>query len=113
MTMDQEVARLRIGRDLRDAEAKLDAALLSQSALLTTLVTARSETESEPFLGHEALLRLTKSQQALLDAGGELARVHGQLKGIQKEQAGFDDCPPNEPMITGDGEYNDVVARTA
>ena len=46
---------------------------------------------------HEALLRLVKSQQALLDAGGNLARVHGSLLDVQREMGVGDECPPEEP----------------
>lgn len=97
MSMTVPVARMRIARDITEAEKALDEALLRQSSLFTTMVSARKETGSDPFTGHEALLRLAKSQQALLEAGGNLARVHGQLLEVSKEVAGVDECPPNEP----------------
>ena len=62
------------------------------------MVAARRDTGSGPLVGHEALLRLAKSQQALLEAGGNLARVHGSLLGVQKEVCGMDECPPQEPI---------------
>src|SRR6478609_8298418 len=96
MTMTVPVAQMRIARDVRAAEQALDEALIKHSSLFTTMVSARRETGSEPFVGHEALLRLAKSQQALLEAGGNLARVHGSLLEVQKEKCGVDDCPPNE-----------------
>jgi hypothetical protein len=96
MTMTFPVANMRVSRDIREAERALDEALLRHSALFSSMVTARRETGLEPFTGHEALLRLAKSQQALLDAGGDLARVHGQLLDIQREKGGADDCPPEE-----------------
>ena len=96
MTMTFAVANMRVARDIREAERALDEALLRHSTLFSSMVTARQETELEPFTGHEALLRLAKSQQALLDAGGDLARVHGQLLGIQHEMVGVDECPPEE-----------------
>ena len=104
MTMTVPVAQLRIARDISEAEKALDEALIRQSSLFTTMVAARRETGSNPFVGHEALLRLAKSQQALLEAGGNLARVHGSLLDVQKEVCGTDECPPDEPMgsITGD-----------
>lgn len=98
MSLDTGLARLRIARDLREAEAALDEALLTQSSLLSSLINMRRATESEPFLGHHSLLRVVKSQQTLLSAGGELARVHGAMKEIQKEKCGIDECPPNKPM---------------
>lgn len=95
MPMTVPVAQLRIARDISEAEKALDEALVRQSSLLATMVTARRETGSDPFLGHEALLRLVKSQQALLEAGGNLARVHGSLLEVQKEVCGVDECPPD------------------
>ncbi|WEK47227.1 MAG: hypothetical protein P0Y56_02790 [Candidatus Andeanibacterium colombiense] len=94
MEMTVPIAQMRITRDLRDAETALDDALLKQSSLLATMVTARRETASDPFTGHEALLRLTKSQQTLVTAAGELARVHGGLRDVQRDITGTDECPP-------------------
>lgn len=93
--MPLEVAQLRIARDLHQAEAALDEALVRQAQLLQTMVGARRETGVSPFLGQDALMRLLKSQQAMLDAGGELARVHGRLSTIALEKCGGNDaCPP-------------------
>ena len=93
--MPLAVAQLRIARDLHQAEAALDEALVRQAQLLQTMVGARRSTGVAPFLGQEALMRLVKSQQAMLDAGGELARVHGRLSTIAVETCGGNDaCPP-------------------
>lgn len=93
--MPISVAQLRIARDLHQAEAALDEALVRQAQLLQTMVGARRETGVGPFVGQEALMRLVKSQQAMLDAGGELARVHGRLSSIAAETCGGNDkCPP-------------------
>jgi hypothetical protein len=97
MSMTVPVAQMRIARDISEAEKALDEALIRHSSLFTTMVAARRETASAPFAGHEALLRLAKSQQALLEAGGNLARVHGQLLDIQREMGAGDECPPPEP----------------
>jgi hypothetical protein len=97
MTMTLPVAQLRLARDIRQAEDLLNEALLRQAAIFTTVVTARLDTDVGAFAAHEALLRLAKSQQALLDAGGNLARVHGSLLDVQRELALGDDCPPEEP----------------
>ena len=102
MSMTVPVAQLRIARDISEAEKALDEALIRQSSLFTTMVSARRETGSDPFVGHEALLRLAKSQQALLEAGGNLARVHGSLLEVQKEMGAGDECPPDEPRGSTD-----------
>jgi hypothetical protein len=101
MSMTVPVAQMRIARDITEAEKALDEALIRQSSLFTTMVSARRETGAKPFVGHEALLRLVKSQQALLEAGGNLARVHGSLLELQKEVCGGDDCPEDDPVRTG------------
>ena len=97
MTMTVPVAQLRIARDIRQAEDALNDALLKHSSLFTSMVSARQAAEVGPFGGHEALLRLAKTQQALLDAGGNLARVHGSLLDVQRELCGAEECPPDEP----------------
>ena len=101
MTMTFPVANMRVSREMKDAEYALDEALLRHSSLLASMVTARRETGMDPFAGHEALLRLVRSQQSLLEAGGDLARVHGQLLDIQREMGGADACPPEETTTTG------------
>jgi hypothetical protein len=107
--MNISVAQMRITRDLRQAEDSLDDALLKQAKLLTTLITARRETGTESFVGQIELMRLVKSQQTLLSAAGDLARVHGGLKEIGRERAGIvHDCPPNKPMgVTGEEPDDD------
>jgi hypothetical protein len=76
-----EVAQLPITRDLHEAEAALDEALVrhGQAAARPSSAPAAKPGVS-PFLGQDALMRLLKSQQAMLEAGGELARVHGRLQ---------------------------------
>ena len=68
----------------------IDRTMKTLSTLVLLLLAA-------PFTGHEALLRLAKAQQALLEAGGNLARVHGSLLDVQREMAIGDECPPDEP----------------
>jgi hypothetical protein len=102
MLMSNNVARMRIARELREAELAVDEALLKQSALLSTLVRARQDAGVSPFTGHDALLRLSKSQLTLLSAGGELARVHASLLKIQQDVLGYEACPANVPMLADD-----------
>lgn len=101
MSMNRTVAQLRITREIQDAEFALNEALLRQSSLFSTLVAARRDTGTPAFIGQDALLRLTKSQQSLLSAGGELARVHSRLLEINRETgAGTDDCPLPSGLAT-------------
>ena len=103
MTMTVPVAQLRIARDIRQAEALLNEALLRYSSIFSTVATARLDTDVGAFAAQEALLRLAKSQQSLLDATGNLARVHGSLLDVQRELGVGDDCPPEEPLEPAGG----------
>lgn len=108
MSMSISVAQLRIARDLTEAEQALNDALIKQSSLFLSMLTARKETQSAAFLGHEALLRISKSQQSLLAAGGDLARAHNRMLNVQSEVMGIDDCPPDLPMVPS-GEYKNAA----
>ena len=98
MTMTPEVATLRISRDLKDLEASLNETLHLQAALFKTMISARIETGGNPFIGQQALLRLSKTQESLLDASNNLARVHEQLLTVQEDVTGADECPPEGPV---------------
>lgn len=102
MTMTTTTARTRIVRELTNAETALNDALLTQSRLFTSMITARRDTDVDQLTGHDALLRLAKSQQALLTSGGDLARLHGQLLEINREIGGTGhDCPDFELELFG------------
>ena len=60
------------------------------------MITARRDLGFAAAVGQDALLRLSKSQQSLLSAGGDLARVHGRMLEINQEVTGdlVSDCPP-------------------
>jgi len=92
--MTPHVAQARITRDLHNAERALDEALLRQSQLLSTMVHARRETGVAPYTGQDALMRLVRSQAAMLNAGGELARVHGRLTDIAEDMTLGNDPKP-------------------
>ena len=103
---------LRISSDLVEAEAALDHALRKQSKLLSTLVAARQEF-GDPFIGQAAMMRLVRSQQSLLAAGGDLARVHHSLLKIGRERgAVIHDCPENSPMKTKQALPVDVSSES-
>lgn len=93
MVMNVSAAQARISRELQEAEDALDEALIKNSSLFSTMIAARRDTGVGAFVGHDALLRLSKSQQMLLDAGGDLARVHGKLRDVQSDITGYRDCP--------------------
>ncbi len=112
--MTPAVAQLRVTRDLHEAEAALDEALIRQANLLSSMVSARREAGLPPFLGQDALMRLLKSQQAMVDAGGELARVHGRLSAIAAEtMGGNDECPKTATLVDPADASGGVIAPLA
>jgi len=103
----------RVTSDLQEAEAALNEALHKQSQLLSSMLAARQH-YGEPFLGQEAFMRLLKSQESLLTAGGDLARVHhGLLKIGEEKGAVIHDCPENEPMRRAAQELRSHVGADA
>ena len=100
MTMTPEVATMRITEELRRAEKSLDEALMRQSELLATMLTARMMASDEPFSGQAEILRLIKAQQAITASANDLARVHGGLLEIGRERNLIDECP-EERRISG------------
>ncbi|NKJ43854.1 hypothetical protein [Novosphingobium sp. SG720] len=108
--MTPAVAQMRVTRDLHEAEAALDEALIRQANLLSSMVTARREAGLPPFQGQDALMRLLKSQQAMVDAGGELARVHGRLSAIAAETMGGNDQCPKTATLADPADAGDAAA---
>lgn len=103
MTMTNSVAQVRIEREVREAEEALNEALIRQSQLFTSILAVRRDIGLGAFEGHDALLRLTKSQQSLLTAGSDLARTHGRLAEIGTEifgTMGDTICPPQKGVLT-------------
>lgn len=104
---------IRITRDLHEAEAAIDEALIRQANLLATMVRARRESNVGAFTGQDALLRLAASQKAMLDASNEIARVHGRLLDVGREMGSglVDDCPSTGSL--DDGKSNVALVRAA
>ncbi|MEP2988210.1 MAG: hypothetical protein ABJN65_08155 [Parasphingorhabdus sp.] len=95
MSMKMKLASDQIKRDLPQTEASVDEALISVSELMSTLVQARLSAGVPASTGQVAIRRLAKAQMALVDASTDVLRVHGELKKIGKEYAGWDthECP--------------------
>jgi len=108
--MEIEVATLRIARDMSKAEVTLNEALIAQSDLYGQMLKARRDTDSNPFLGHEELLRLMKAQQSLLASSGDLARVHGGLADVHEALAGIRECPESGVLIELPGDDGALAA---
>jgi len=88
------VARLQ--EEIPAAERTIDDALIAVSSLMTSAVTARRDTDGVPAArGHAAIRRIAKVQNTLIDASGDVMRIHGELVEIGRESAGYDlhECP--------------------
>jgi hypothetical protein len=85
----------RLQREVPNAEGRVDDSLIALSSLMTSVVTARRETGVPAKTGQGAILRLAKAQLSLVEVGGEILRVHGELAEIGKDTAGYDlrECP--------------------
>lgn len=85
----------RLQREVPNTEGRVDETLIAMSSLMTTVVTARRETGVPAKTGQGTILRLAKAQLSLVEVGGEILRVHGELAEIGKETAGYDlrECP--------------------
>lgn len=113
MTMTVEVAKLRIARNLYEAEAALDEALMRQSQLMTSIVEARRETGVAPFTAQEALMRLARLQQSMLTAGGDLARIHGRMQDIGHALMGDTGTDTPNGVLTEAIGVSDAAQRAA
>jgi len=102
MSKEITITAARLIRDVPAAELRVDDALIAVSTLMTSVVTARRDTDGVPTTkGQATIRRLMKAQMALVDASGDILRVHGELADIGRETAGYDlhECP----SIAGDG----------
>lgn len=100
MTMNTEVAALRIARELKQFEDALDAALAAQCALGATLAQARIDTETPLVVGHVALMRLTKAGQLLIGARADAIRAHEDLCKVAEERCDALDAPKPRSALT-------------
>lgn len=93
MSMSVPVASMRIANELKEAEVALDRALLTQSRLLSEMLSARLAVNGEAFIGQAEVMRLLKAQQSVTASTNDLARVHGGLLQIGREKSYIDECP--------------------
>lgn len=91
-----QISSDRLGAEVPVAEERIDDALIAVSSLMTSIVTARRDIGGVPAAkGQATIQRLAKAQMALIDASGDVLRVHGDLVSIGRETAGYDvhECP--------------------
>ena len=108
ITISAAIARLQ--REVPDAEAAIDEALIRVSNVMTTTLEARRSVAKKPTDCQAALLRLHKSFGDLLGAQGEMLRAHGELRqtGVEYGMPDEEYCPPK----TGELDTTEV-ARVA
>ena len=86
----------RLQRQVPAAETRIDDAMIAVASLMACVVSARRDTTGVPLVkGQATIQRLAKVQMALVDASGDVLRVHGDLADIAREPAGLDrhECP--------------------
>lgn len=98
MSMTLNIAAARMSREVPEAEASLDQAMISISALMTTMLQARIDTGVPASTGQAAIARLARAQRSLLTASNDMIRVHSDLSKIAQVHAGMDlhECPKAE-----------------
>jgi hypothetical protein len=103
MPMNTDIALARISRQVPEAEASLDDALISVSSLITTLVQARKDTGVPAATGQATLARLAKAQLSLVTVGNDVLRAHKDLAKIAEVHAGMDlhECPKTAGIAEG------------
>jgi hypothetical protein len=94
-SLDPTAARLQI--EIPETETRIDNAIIAVSTLMASVVTARRDVSGVPAAkGQATIVRLVKAQQALVEASGDILRVHGELVHLGRETAGYDlheECP--------------------
>lgn len=95
MSMSVAAATARLSREMPEAEAAIEDALVASASLLLTAATARRDTGVRAAETHAALLRLSKLNQTLIEASAEAVRAHHQLRKLHQEVTGgvADECP--------------------
>ena len=103
MGMSISAAAARLSRQLPEAEHSLDTALLASARLMETMVLARGADGVANFTGQNALLRLDRSQRALLESQNDMIRVHRALLDAGRQVKAIVDepeaCPQSAVLV--------------
>ena len=99
ITLSAAIARLQ--REVPEAEAAIDEAMLRVSSVMTTTLQARKDVAEKSTDGQAALLRLHKSFGDLLGAQSEMLRAHGELRktGVEYGMPDEEYCPPKQAEL--------------
>lgn len=87
----------RIRKQLRAAEASSDASLLANLELMRSIISSRqTEAAPTPYIGQQALIRLSRAVQGQISSSNDIFRAHEELHRIAKQElmvAGEEDKP--------------------
>lgn len=110
MTITVPVALTRLTREVPAVEGDIDQALISMSSLLHTVLVAKRDTQTTGAASQAALMSVSRAIDSLVTASGEMARAHASLRKVATEKGVGDveECPPG--TIPGWGKYESQAA---
>lgn len=94
--MDVFGATARLTREVPEAEANIQNAMVSMAGLLHTMTVAMRDTQTGGAEAMRAVTHAISALQGLSNANTEMARAHGRLLSVYRETAAgdVDECPP-------------------
>lgn len=101
MPLSIQVAAIRLSREVPETEKCLDEALAASSAIMQTLLAARSGPDVPAHAGQKALAHLLRVQRALVEANNAFVRVHQELAREAQVYMAPDEptCPPKRATL--------------
>lgn len=85
MSFTVHTAAARLSRQVPDAEAAVDDAMLRIAEVITTSIGARRDTGIREISGQAAITRLHKALGSMITVQSELLRAHGLMLSVAKE----------------------------
>jgi hypothetical protein len=102
MTTPLTVSAMRIGRSIRETEAKFDETMISAAQLMQELLTARQHPDVEVHAGQKSIIRLSAAIQGLSSGMTNVFRIHDDMVQINAAKAIMD-----EDGLTGISDLHD------
>lgn len=102
--MNRSIARdaIEIRNEIRKTEAAFDEALLQSSRLLQRMIKGRQNPGIRVDAGQNAIARLLKAQQQIVDGTSDVFRVHSELSQVARDIGMIvDDEDTSNPPQTG------------
>lgn len=109
MTLTVNAATARFNREIAASETSIADALVAATSLIHTAALAQRDFPDAPVVKSQAaLLHLNKMLATLIEARGEVARVHGQMLDIGREMGATE--VPFCPEAVADDVREDLAA---